>query len=502
MTWKVSDLNVLIRQDLYSFFQLAFQETCAGVFLPNWHIEKIAETLERCRRGEIRRLIVNLPPRSLKSLCTSVAFVAWVLGHDPRAQIICASYAQDLAEKHARDCRSLMLSPRYRKLFPTRLSPDKLSAAEFVTTAGGFRLATSVGGQLTGRGGDYIIIDDPLKPDEALSDTQRKAVNDWYSSTVVSRLNDKRTGRIIVIMQRLHEDDLVGHILEKDDWTVLRFPAVAEEDEVHRIKTFFGLGREVVRRAGEALHPEREPLEALEKIRQVVGEYHYAGQYQQAPAPLGGGMIKLEWFKRYIEADKPEHFEYIVQSWDTANKATQLSDYSVCTTWGVKEKRVYLLHVLRRRLNYPDLKRAVKEQIKMIAPNFILIEDRASGTQLIQELRAESFSGITPYEPKFDKIVRMDGASSLIESGSTYLPETAPWLSTFVSELIKFPKGSHDDQVDSMSQALDWIKQRITAPEPAIVGFWRQEGVRFSREPLQFVIDRYESFARRGGRWF
>jgi hypothetical protein len=176
----------------------------------------IASKLEACRRGEITRLIINVPPRSLKSHAAAVAFPAFVLGHNPSAQIICASYGQDLANKHSLDCRTVMTSEWYRGLFPTRLAPHKQSTQEFLTTQNGFRLATSVGGVLTGRGADFIIIDDPLKPDEALSETQRKAVNEWYDHTLYSRMNDKRTGSIIIIMQRLHEDDLVGHVLEQE----------------------------------------------------------------------------------------------------------------------------------------------------------------------------------------------------------------------------------------------------------------------------------------------
>src|SRR5271169_4993675 len=226
------------------------------------------------------------------------------------------------------DCRTIMNSAWYRALFPkTRLSSERQALQEFVTTRQGFRLSTSVGGVLTGRGADYLVIDAPLKPDEALSDTQRKAVNDWFDHTLYSRLNNKRDGRIILIMQRLHEDDLVGHVLGLEPWKVIRFPAIAEEDESHVIETPYGT-RRFQRRAGEALHPEREPLEVLNRLREVQGEYNFAGQYQQAPAPLGGGMVKAEWFKTYTETDRPGKFDKIFQSWDTANKPTELNDYS------------------------------------------------------------------------------------------------------------------------------------------------------------------------------
>jgi predicted phage terminase large subunit-like protein len=439
-------------------------------FLSNWHIEVIAAELEACRLGKTTRLIINVPPRSLKSHGASVALPAWLLGHNPSAQIICASYAQDLANKHALDCRSLMAGPWYQGLFPTRLSRERQAVDEFVTTQKGFRLATSVGGVLTGRGADFLIIDDPLKPDEALSDTQRKAVNEWYDHTLYTRLNNKQTGCIILIMQRLHEDDLVGHVLAQGPWKVLSFPAIAEHDEEHIIETPFG-HREFRRRSGEALHPEREPLEVLHHIRETVGEYNFAGQYQQNPAPLGGGMVKAEWFKTYTEADLPRPFELILQSWDTANKASDLSDYSVCTTWGLKQKNLYLLNVLRQRMEYPELKRMVRAQAETDGAKTILIEDKASGTQLIQELVNEGVHGITKYTPKMDKIMRLHSTTSTIENGFVYLPEKAPWLREFVHEVVTFPKGKHDDQADSMSQALDWAKGRLT--EYGLLAFYR-----------------------------
>ena len=226
----------------------------------------------------------------------------------------------------------------YCYLFPnTRLSSERQAQQEFVTTKQGFRLSTSVGGVLTGRGADYLIIDDPLKPEEALSDTQRTAVNNWFDHTLYSRLNDKRDGCIVLTMQRLHEDDLVGHVLGLEPWKVIRFPAIAEEDESHVIETPYGT-RLFQRRAGEALHPEREPLEILNHIREALGEYNFAGQYQQSPAPFGGGFVKAEWFKTYPATEGPEKFEMILQSWDSANKASELSNFSVCTTWGIKEK--------------------------------------------------------------------------------------------------------------------------------------------------------------------
>jgi hypothetical protein len=314
----------LLRQDFASFAARCFYDLNPQAELAmNWHIEVITSKLAAVRQGKIRRLIINLPPRHLKSLLASIALPAWCLGHDPSAQLLCVSYAQDLSDKLARDCRTIMTSSWYRRIFPTRLAAYRQAVAEFVTTRQGYRLASSNGGVLTGRGADFILIDDPLKPEEALSDTQRHATNDWYDHTLYSRQNDKQRGAIVVIMQRLHEDDLVGHVLGQEPWEVVSFPAIAEADEVHDIETIWGPKR-FIRCRGEALHLSREPLATLDHIRRTIGEYNFAGQYQQSPAPLGGGLVKVEWFRRY--KDLPERFDRIVQSWDTANKATELSD--------------------------------------------------------------------------------------------------------------------------------------------------------------------------------
>src|SRR5499433_3149808 len=231
-----AEYEAVLRQDFTTFVARCFHELNPQAELAmSWHIEVIAAALSAVQQGKIRRLIINLPPRHLKSLIASVAFPAWCLGHDPSAQLLCVSYAQDLADKLARDCRGIMMSPWYRRIFPTRLAAHRQAVQEFITTRQGYRLATSTGGVLTGRGADIIVIDDPLKPEEALSEAQRRACNEWYDHTLYSRLNDKRHGAIIIVMQRLHEDDLVGHVLEQEPWEVVRFPAIGEENESYTV---------------------------------------------------------------------------------------------------------------------------------------------------------------------------------------------------------------------------------------------------------------------------
>ena len=281
-----AEFDALTRSDFQIFAERVYAELNSGsTFLDNFHIHIIATNLEAVRQGKITRLIFTLPPRSLKSIIVSVAFPAWILGHDPTKKILVASYGQELAEELSRACRAVMQSAWYQRLFPaTRLDPSRLAANVFETTAGGCRRAASVGGSLTGFGADLIIIDDPMKPAAALSEVERHRVNSWFSNTVVTRLNSQKTGAIIVVMQRLHEDDFVGHILKLDKWEVVSFPAIAQEDEVHVVETPYGTFTHR-RREGEALHPERESLQELERLRKTLGQEQFYAQYLQSPPP-------------------------------------------------------------------------------------------------------------------------------------------------------------------------------------------------------------------------
>jgi predicted phage terminase large subunit-like protein len=486
----------LLQRDFASFARRAFCElNPQTAFLFGWHVEIIVAKLTAVFDGKIRRLIINLPPRHLKSHLTSVAFPAWCLGRKPSVQMLCVSYAQELADKLSRDCRRIVASDWYRRVFPTRLSPQRQAVPEFETTAQGCRIASSVGGVLTGRGADIIVIDDPLKPEEALSEAHRRSINEWFDHTLYSRLNDKQQGAIVLIMHRLHEDDLTGHVLAQEDWEIVRLPAIAEDDETIVVDDLLGR-RCYRRRCGEALHPAREPLAMLEQIRRTIGEYNFAGQYQQMPAPLGGGLVKAVWFKRYRPEEAPQ-FENVVQSWDTANKASELSDFSVCTSWGIAGKNLYLLDVLRRRMEYPDLKRAVRGQYERWRPSVVLIEDKASGTQLIQELIAEGLHAVTRSQPQSDKIMRMHAQTAMIENGFVYIPETAPWLAQYLHELTGFPNGRHDDQVDSTAQMLDWFKRAGSGPttDAGIYELYRQRAEklgtsRLGPEPLSAMLKR------------
>jgi hypothetical protein len=382
----------LLRHDLCAFIHRSFLELNPhNLFHPGWHIEVIAAKLDEVRRGRCKRLIVNLPPRHLKSHAISIAFPAWILGLEPSKKLLSVTYGQDLSDDLARKSRQLMLSEFYQSLFDTRLSRGREAVSDYETTDGGCRLSTSVRGALTGRGADIIIIDDPLKADDALSESVRRSVNEWCDNTLRTRLNNTQTGSIIIVMQRLHADDLVAHVQEHELWDVVSFPALAEQDETYTISTPYG-GKQIHRKEGEILHEALLSRTALEALRRAMTDYNFTAQYQQNPQPPSGIIVKREWLRYYGPNEKPERFDQILQSWDTANKDTELANFSVCTTWGVKDQHAFLLDVFRRKLDFPELKRAVKDLATLHRSTVVLIEDKASGTSLIQELRGENFS--------------------------------------------------------------------------------------------------------------
>ncbi len=449
-------LYALLRQDFKSFIERCFLTLDGSqTFQPNWHIDVMADALAKAARGEGRRLIINVPPRHLKSMSASVALAAWILGHNPNARIVCVSYSDDLAAKHARDCRKVMETDWYRAVFPyTRLSPRRSATNDFETTLGGGRFSTSVGGSLTGRGGGWIIIDDPIKPEDALSVTRRANANRWFDNTLYSRLDNKETGVIILIMQRLHQDDLVGHVKDKEHWTHICLSAIAERDERFELSNGLWVGR----RLGEALHPERQSLESLEAEQARVGSYTFQAQYQQCPVPECGNIIKWAWFLRYDTVPPSSRaFDRIVQSWDTASSLSENADYSVCTTWGVRGNQYYLIHVFRARLDFPSLKKKVIELKQQFGAPDVLIEDTGIGMGLIQQLRQEGLLRPIAIKPKGTKVERLEAQSAVIERGDVLIPKNAPWLDEFHSEILAFPGGKHDDQVDSLSQFLNWI---------------------------------------------
>lgn len=473
-------INSLLRTDFKSFVTKVFGEVAPGSkYLNNWHIDVICDAIMDMYESGNNRLIINMPPRYMKSLICSIALPAWILGHNPKAQILCVSYNDELADKFAISCRDVMQSDWYRELFPmTRLHQSRQSVNDFATTRGGGRMATSIGGTLTGRGADWIIIDDPQKSVDASSESGRTKLNEWYGSTLYSRLNDKATGKILLVMQRLHQDDLSGHLLDAgNQFKVIKLPVIATDDESWIVKNrISGKTRVITRAKGELLHSERENMDVVMGIKNSMGEYAFVAQYQQDPCPPEGGIIKESWLKYYTmaqgEAIDPIKYCRIFLSWDTANKTGPQNAYSACCVVLVTREsnryKYYLLDVVRGKWEMPDL----IKQVQMLYNKWkyekgglqfvrLLIEDKASGTQLIQMLSAQRDRHgcrfmIEPIKPNTDKVSRLIGASAYIENGTLRFPqEPQPWWPEFKKELLGFPNSKYKDQVDALTQCIN-----------------------------------------------
>ena len=447
--------NEILKNDLSAFIYKSFNTINQGVkYKHNWHIDLIAEYLQEIEKGKIKRLIINVPPRSLKSVCISVAFPAWLLGKKPNSRIIVASYSEKLSLKHSTDSRLIVSSNWFQELFPEfQLNPSQNEKYKFATIQNGYRFATSVGGSLTGEGGDILIVDDPHNPQQVMSEKYRLKTLEWFSNTFVSRLNDKKNGVIIIVMQRLHQNDLTGYLLDKnkEDWNLLSIPSIEEEDKIYSIGNFKKL-----RKKNEILHPEREGEKEIERIKKDMGTYVFSAQYQQKPAVKEGNMIKSQWIKRYFAQNINQ--DKIFLSFDTAIKAGINNDPTVCSVWSEKDNNLYLINIYREWLEYPDLKRLSINLINRYNPNAVLIEDKASGQSLIQDLKKITKTPIIAIKVSKDKITRLASVSPYFESGNIFLPTEANWLVAYENELFSFPFCEHDDQVDSTSQFLEWYK--------------------------------------------
>ncbi len=456
-----TEIAALARRDLTVYATAMWRSFQAPA-----HIRLIADKLEAVERGEIRRLMLFLPPRHGKSLLSTQFLPAWYLGRHPDRFVISASYGQDLADDFGRKVRNLIADPLHVALFPEcRLAGDSASMRRFNLTAGGSYYAVGRGGPITGRGAHLLLVDDPLKDaDEARSETIRRGLHEWYASVAYTRL---QPGAAVVLIQtRWHEGDLAGWLLREhsqEGWEVVSLPAVAEWDEGFR-------------REGEALWQEQFPLPLLEQIRQAIGSAAWTSLYQQRPAAAEGAVFRREWWQRY---SVPPVFKRIVQSVDTAFKRGAENDYSVCTTWGVAEHGYYLISLWRGRVEFPELKRVLNLLAEQWRPNVILVEDAASGQSLIQELRADTTLPVRPIKVDSDKVARAQAVTPLIEAGRVFLPDSAPWLQDYLDELSAFPAGVHDDAVDSTTQALNYLRQPAT---PAIIEYYQREIERMDAE--------------------
>jgi predicted phage terminase large subunit-like protein len=450
-------LHNLLRGSLSPFIRKVFHEVNPGKrFVDSWYFDAIAHRLEQCRTGSCLRLIITAPPRSLKSLLTSVAFPAFLLGRNPGERILCISYANELALKHARDFRHVVDSSWYPQVFPQTVALRNVEEI-FETTRHGYRRSGSFAGGETGLGANIIIIDDAMKSDDALQKSAREKANEFFASTLYNRLDCKSDGVIIVVMQRLHDEDLVGRLLRQGGWDHLNLPAIAAQDEDIPI----GNGQYYHRKKGEVLNPAFEPLSSLEETKRMIGSVNFRTQYDQSPVPETGNLIQRSWI-RYFELLPTRANARIVQSWDTAQKGDQVHDYSVGTTWLHSDTKHFLIDLVRKQCDYPTLSRLVLEQYEKHKPDALLIEDHGSGSALIQDLRQRHSIGAIPIIPTGDKIVRLSIVSPMFERGEIFLPQNSDWLMDFLDELLRFPQARFDDQVDSVTQYLNWHRTRET----------------------------------------
>lgn len=462
----IGEYRGLLRNNLGAFTQKVFHTVDPqSQYQHNWHIDLIAEYLKACQEGQIKRLIINIPPRHLKSISVAVAFPAWLLGHNPSEQIMCASYSQELSFKHSLDCRVVMQDKWYQELFPeTRIVDDQNTKRKFVTTARGHRIATSVGGTATGEGGNFLIVDDPLSAMQGQSDTYRANANEWFDQTFSTRLNDKKNGCIIVIMQRLHENDLSGHLLAKGGWEHLCLPMIAEKEETLKKGSITH-----VRYPGQFLHPERIGNEEVEDIKREIGAYAFSGQFQQKPSPTGGGEFRKEWVQYYdsISSSGMNHYIFV----DPANSKNKNSDYTAIVVLGAgKDRNLYVVDLIRDRLNVREREDIIFNLHEKYRPKMVAYEKYGMQTDIdwiqksmedrnyrfpIQEVggklsKEDRIRRLIPYfydkRIFFPKVLyKADHTSNVIDVVDTFMQQ----------EYLTFPVGLHDDLLDALSRLCD-----------------------------------------------
>ncbi|MEO6709510.1 MAG: phage terminase large subunit [Planctomycetota bacterium] len=446
------------------FIALAFQILYPGkAFEPNWHIDAIVYALERNWQGILPRLIFNLPPRHLKSFLISIAWPAFLLAQNPSLKIMVVSYSDELVKSIARDFRRLVESKAYRKLFPhVRITKATENIVE--TDQGGYRCGIPVRGSLTGRGADSIIVDDPCKPDDALTDALRNEVNDWYKTTLLSRRDDKRHSSLIIVMQRLHSNDLTGYVEGSGEYHKLSFPAIAEKDEEIEV----GPRQTYLRRAGEALQPQRDDAETWRKERAALGAFNFAAQYQQSPRTPDGQIFRQ---KHIICVDRSPPFQTEGECFISVDSALSTSvgaDYSAITIAHVYRRRLYVLRADRGRWEYEDLKEKTMKWIAFLSksgrPVKVVVENAGSGISLVQFLKKTRDRRYEIFwrTPKESKVERARTVVPWMEMGIFLLstPGKNGWVQPFVNEFMNFPQGLNDDQVDSLVQLLYW--RRVT----------------------------------------
>lgn len=475
-------------RDLPRFTREAWEVIEPGTeFIPGWHIDLISEYLTAITAGEITRLIVNIPPRYMKSISVSVMWPVWSWCTNPQLRFMFSSYAQSLATKHSVDRRtiiqSLWFQERWGSVF--QLTDDQNVKTEFQNDRRGVMIATSFKGHATGKGGDVIVIDDPLDPEQAHSVVERERINRTFDQKFSTRLDNKERGAIVVVMQRLHEDDLTGHLLAKGGWEHLCLAAVSEAHE--RVPFPIDKEREVIRLPGQVLWPEREPAQLVDRMRTELGSYAFASQYQQRPAPLEGGIIKrAHW--RYFDPEMVEGSwnlatpHRVVTFWDTALRAKTQNDYTAASVWAFVGAHRYMLRAVRGRWSLPEINREVESLASWVerrfpnVPHNVLVENTANGPEVVAQLRSR-VSGLMPVSVEGDKTTRVHAVTPLLEAGQVYLPghgladgtgcdpaRTPENVQEFIEECANFPNAVHDDWVDTFTGALLRYREDSTTP--------------------------------------
>ena len=445
---KVFEMLRRDRADRCKVDFLCFVEQMWPVFISGKHHAIMADAFERVARGELKRLIINMPPRHTKSEFASFLLPSWFLGRFPHKKIIQTAHTAELAVGFGRKVRNLVSSENYQQVFATKLSSDSKAAGRWNTNVGGDYFAIGVGGAVTGKGADLLIIDDPHSEQEAKQGNAAVFDNvyEWFTSGPRQRLQPG--GAIIIVMTRWSKRDLTGQIIKNsskdgvDQWETIDFPAIMP--------------------SGNPLWPGFWSLDALEALKSELPVSKWEAQYQQNPTSEEGAIIKRDQWQIW-EEDKPPQCEYLIQSWDTAFEKNNRADYSACTTWGVFQHpdkqgnlraNIILLDAFKARLEFPELKAKAFELYKEWEPDTLIVEKRAAGAPLIYEMRKMGIplSEFTPGKGN-DKISRVNAISDLYASGMVWCPETR-WAEEVMDELASFPNGDHDDLVDSSSQAL------------------------------------------------
>ena len=431
----------------------------------NWHLDLICEYLALVRQNKIKRLIVNVPPQTMKSRLVTVMFPCWCWTKNPTRRYMASSYSERLSTDHSIERRSLLTSEWYQKLWPNKvqLRADLNRTTEFKNTAGGRMLATSTGGTATGKGVHGIINDDPQNPEQAESEADRKSANDFHDGTLSTRLSDRDTGWFIIVMQRLHVDDLTAHVQAKlpGMWTTISLPMEAEQDE----EWIFPIsGRVVYRKQGELLWPVRFSAESIKEISTELGPYRAAGQLQQRPTPEGGLIIQRSWFKYWNDGNLPAKFEETLLSFDMnfGDTKSKTPSFVVGQAWGRVGSRKYLLHEIRGLWSFAQTIPQVLGLVgKYPASGFKLVEKKANGAAVLSSLE-EVVSGLMAIEPDGSKEARMYAASPDYAAGNVYVPDPAmkgyEWALQHIEEVCHFPQ-EPNDRGDAASQAVNFFRR-------------------------------------------